>query len=83
LVVIETPRLLLEPLDSSRLEDFVALTANPDTMRHWALGGPFTRDTAERNFAASLARTRECDFRKRWIVSKERRLAILSSPPDA
>jgi hypothetical protein len=41
--VIETERLLLEPLDVSRLEDFVALTADPDTMRYWAPGGPFGR----------------------------------------
>jgi RimJ/RimL family protein N-acetyltransferase len=69
--VIETERLLLEPLNVSRLEDFVALTANPDTMRYWAPGGPFTRDRAERNFAASLARLSEHGFGRRWIVAKE------------
>jgi RimJ/RimL family protein N-acetyltransferase len=69
--VIETERLLLEPLDVSRLEDFVALTAHPDTMRYWAAGGPFTRDVAERNFAASLARLREHGFGRRWVVAKE------------
>jgi RimJ/RimL family protein N-acetyltransferase len=68
--VIETERLLLEPIDVSRLEDFVALTADPDTMRYWALGGPFTRDAAERNFAATLARRREHSFGRRWIVEK-------------
>jgi len=40
--VIETERLLLEPLDASRLEYFVALTAHPDTMRYWGPSGPFT-----------------------------------------
>lgn len=70
--VIETERLLLEPLDASRLEEFVALTADPDTMRYWAPGGPFTRDVAERNFAASLARVREHGFGRRWIVAKEK-----------
>jgi RimJ/RimL family protein N-acetyltransferase len=69
--LIETRRLLLEPLDSSRLEDFVVLTANPDTMRYWALGGPFPRATAERNFAVALDRIREFDFGRRWVVSKE------------
>jgi RimJ/RimL family protein N-acetyltransferase len=69
--VIETPRLLLEPLDSSRLEDFVSLTADPDVMRYWAAGGAFTRDEAERNFAASLARSLEFEFGRRWVVSKE------------
>ncbi len=69
--VIETKRLLLEPLDASRLEDFVALTAHPDTMRYWVPGGPFTRDVAERSFAASLARLREQNFGRRWIVAKE------------
>ena len=69
--VIETERLLLEPLDIARLEDFVALTADPDTMRYWAPGGPFRRDVAERNFAASLARVREHGFGRRWIVAKE------------
>ena len=68
--MIETERLLLEPIDVSRLEDFVALTADPDTMRYWALGGPFTRDAAERNFAASLARLRKHSFGRRWIVEK-------------
>ena len=69
--VIETGRLLLEPLDVSRLEEFVALTADPDTMRYWAPGGPFSRDVAERNFAASLARVQKHGFGRRWIVDKE------------
>jgi RimJ/RimL family protein N-acetyltransferase len=69
--VIETERLLLEPLDASRLENFVVLTADPDTMRYWWAGGQFTRDVAERNFAASLARVREHGFGRRWIVAKE------------
>jgi RimJ/RimL family protein N-acetyltransferase len=69
--VIETDRLLLEPLDASRLEDFVALTADPDTMRYWAPGGPFRREAAERNFAASLARVQEHGFGRRWIVAKK------------
>jgi RimJ/RimL family protein N-acetyltransferase len=69
--VIETERLLLEPLDESRLEDFVALTADPDTMRYWTPSGPFSRDTAERNFAASLARLGEHGFGRRWIGVRE------------
>ena len=69
--VIATERLLLEPVDESRLEEFVALTADPETMRYWALGGPFTREVAERNFAASLARLREHGFGRRWIVARE------------
>ena len=69
--LIETPRLRLEPLDASRLDDFIALTAGQDTMRYWGAGGPFTRETAERNFSASLARIREFDFGRRWIVSRE------------
>jgi RimJ/RimL family protein N-acetyltransferase len=69
--VIETERLLLEALDGSRLEEFVALTADPDTMRYWSPHGPFTRDVAERNFAASLARLREHSFGRRWIVAKQ------------
>jgi RimJ/RimL family protein N-acetyltransferase len=69
--VIETDRLLLEPLDASRLEDFVLLTADPSTMRYWWAGGPFTRDMAERKFAASLAHLREHGFGKRSIVAKE------------
>lgn len=68
--VIETERLLLEPLDVSRLDEFVVLTADPDTMRFWWAGGLFTRDMAERNFAASLARIREHGFGRRWIVAK-------------
>jgi len=68
--VIETERLLLEPLDARRLEDFIALTADPDAMRYWGAGGPFTRDVAERNFAASLDRLRQHGFGRRWIVSK-------------
>jgi RimJ/RimL family protein N-acetyltransferase len=69
--VIETERLLLEPLDECRLEEFVALTADPDTMRYWTPGGPFTRDEAERNLAASLARLCDHGFGRRWIVAKE------------
>ena len=69
--VIETERLLLEPLDLSRLEDIVALTADPDNTRYWGPGGPYRRDVAERNFAASLTRVREHGFGRRWIVAKE------------
>jgi [ribosomal protein S5]-alanine N-acetyltransferase len=69
--VIETERLLLEPLDVSRLDEFVALTADPDTMRYSSSGGPFSRDVAEQNFAASLVRLREHGFGRRWIVDKE------------
>lgn len=68
--MIETERLLLEPLDASRLEEFVALTTDPDTMRYWGPQGPFPREVAEQNFAASLARLREHGFGKRWIVEK-------------
>lgn len=68
---IETERLLLEPLDMSRLEDFVALTADPGTMRYWWPDGPFTRDVAERSFAAALARLRDHGFGRRWIVAKD------------
>lgn len=69
--VIETERLLLEPLDASLLEDFIALTADPDTMRYWWPHGPFTREQAERNFAAAFHRLRELDFGRRWISSKD------------
>jgi RimJ/RimL family protein N-acetyltransferase len=69
--LIETSRLRLEPLAAFRLEDFVALTSDPTTMRYWHRGGLFTRDTAERNFADALARLRDVDFGRRWIVSKE------------
>jgi ribosomal-protein-alanine N-acetyltransferase len=69
--VLETERLRLEPLDASRLQEFVALTADPATMRYWAREGQFTRDVAEANFAASLARVREHGFGRRWIVRKD------------
>jgi RimJ/RimL family protein N-acetyltransferase len=68
---IETERLLLERLDASRLEDFVALTADPDTMRYWALGGPLTRDAAKRNFTSSLDRLQDHGFGRRWVVAKK------------
>jgi RimJ/RimL family protein N-acetyltransferase len=67
---IETERLVLEPLDESRLEEFVALTADPEAMCYWAQFGPFARDIAEQNFAAALTRLRTHGFGRRWIVSK-------------
>lgn len=69
--MLETERLLLKPLAASRLEEFVALTGDPQTMRYWAPVGAFTRDAAERNFAASLARAREHGFGRRWILAKD------------
>jgi hypothetical protein len=48
--LIETPRLRLEPLDASRLDDFIALTAEQETMRYWVAGGPFTRDIRDEAF---------------------------------
>jgi RimJ/RimL family protein N-acetyltransferase len=68
---IETKRLFLVPLNGSRLEEFIALTADPDVMRFWGPGGPFSRDAAERNFAASLARLESDGFGRRWLVSKD------------
>ena len=68
--VIETERLRLEPLDMSRLDEFIALTTDPRTMRHWAPGGPFAVAVAERNFQAALDRLRERGFGRRWIVAK-------------
>ena len=68
--VIETDRLRLEPLDESRLEEFVSLTADPEVMRWWAPGGAFTREEADRDFAASLAQLHEVGFGRRWIVLK-------------
>ena len=69
--MIETARLVLEPLDDSRLEEYVALTSDPEVMRWWAPGGAFTRGEAERNFAASLAQLRELGFGRRRIVLAE------------
>jgi len=69
--VIETERLLLEPLDASRLEEFVALTADPETMRYWTPEGAFAPEIAERNFNASLDRLRQHGFGRRWIVAKQ------------
>jgi RimJ/RimL family protein N-acetyltransferase len=69
--VIETERLLLEPLRESRLEEFIALTADPETMRYWSPRGPFSRIVSEQNFATSLDRLREHGFGRRWIVAKD------------
>jgi RimJ/RimL family protein N-acetyltransferase len=74
--VLETERLLLEPLDESRLEEFIALTADHDVMRYWAPCGAFERDVAEQNFAASLARLDANGFGRRWIVAKESRVGL-------
>jgi RimJ/RimL family protein N-acetyltransferase len=68
---IETERLLLEPLDEERLEEFVLLTADPETMRYWSPLGTFSRQQAEERFARALARTRERGFGRRWIVLKD------------
>jgi RimJ/RimL family protein N-acetyltransferase len=68
---LETERLLLLPLDHSRLEAFVALTGDPEVMCYWAPEGAFTRERAEENFAASLARFAEYGFGRRWIVVKD------------
>ena len=66
---IETDRLRLDPLDTSRLEEFVALTSDAQTMRYWSPEGALTREAAERNFRASLERLREHGFGRRWIVA--------------
>ena len=68
--VIETERLVLEPLSESRLEEFVVLTADRKTMEYWSPNGPFTRDVAEQNFSAALSRLAEHGFGRRWIVDK-------------
>ena len=63
--VLETERLLLEPLDMSRMEEFIELTADPHVMRYWAPDGAFDREEAQRNFAASLERLRKHGFGRR------------------
>jgi RimJ/RimL family protein N-acetyltransferase len=68
--VIETQRLLLEPLSQERLEEFVSLTADPETMCYWSPTGAFERDEAEHRFERALTRTRERGFGRRWIVLK-------------
>ena len=68
---IETERLLLEPLDEDRLEEFVALTADAQSMRYWRPLGTFSREQAEERFERALARTRERGFGRRWIVLKD------------
>src|SRR5438477_3630245 len=45
---------------------------DPKTMRYWAPDGSFTRDIAERSFAASLERTQE-------LPSADARCSICSS----
>jgi [ribosomal protein S5]-alanine N-acetyltransferase len=45
-------------------------------MRYWAPGRPLSRDAAERNFAASLARLKKHGFGRRWIVNKENRAGL-------
>jgi RimJ/RimL family protein N-acetyltransferase len=69
--VLETERLVLEPLSESRREAFVALTADPEMMRFSGPVGAFSRDLAESRFAVSVDRIREHSFGKRWIVAKE------------
>jgi len=68
--VLETERLLLEPLSEERQEEFVSLTADPEAMRYWSPSGAFDRDEAEHRFSRALARTRERGFGRRWIVLK-------------
>jgi [ribosomal protein S5]-alanine N-acetyltransferase len=67
---IKTDRLRLDPLDMSRLEEFIALTSDAKTMRYWSADGPLTREAAESNFHAALARLRKHGFGRRWIVRK-------------
>jgi RimJ/RimL family protein N-acetyltransferase len=74
--VLETQRLLLEPLDPSRLEEFVALTADPEVMRYWSPGGAFEREVAEANLGASLDRLAHYGFGRRWIVAKKDRTGL-------
>ena len=45
--VIETKRLLLEPLDVSRVEEFVALSADAEVMRCWGPEGSRTAAAAQ------------------------------------
>ena len=68
---IETERLLLQPLGEARLEEYVALTADPQAMRYWSPLGTFSREQAEERFERALARTRLLGFGRRWIVLKE------------
>jgi hypothetical protein len=55
--VIETERLLLEPLNVSRLEEFVVLMADPEVMRYWGTGGLAALSVATWRSGASRRRS--------------------------
>jgi RimJ/RimL family protein N-acetyltransferase len=74
--VLETQRLLLVTLKRSRLEEFVALTADEETMRYWRPDGSFGREEALHNFSASLERIRKYGFGRRWIIAKQSRTGL-------
>jgi RimJ/RimL family protein N-acetyltransferase len=66
--VLRTERLVLEPWDEARLEEFVALCADQDVMRFIGPGATWERARAEEAFARALERWREYGFGRRSLI---------------
>ncbi|MDQ4069097.1 MAG: GNAT family N-acetyltransferase [Actinomycetota bacterium] len=70
---LETPRLLLEPWDERRIEDFISLTGDDRVMHYIGRGGVWTRAEAIERFHAAVDHWRSEAFGWRSVVEKETR----------
>lgn len=69
--VLETERLVLEPLNERFREEVVAVFADPEVIRYWHPDGAYTRERAEQRFEASVNAWAERGFGKRSAVVRE------------
>ncbi len=66
---LATPRLRLRPFRRDDLDDYAALCADPEVMRHLGAGGPVGRDVAWRHLAMFLGEW-ALNGRGQWAVTR-------------
>jgi RimJ/RimL family protein N-acetyltransferase len=69
-ISLETERLILDPWQEDRREEFVSLASDPEVMRHIGAGSPWTRELAEDRFDWQLAHWRDHGFGWRSAVDR-------------
>lgn len=68
--MIRTERLVLERWDEARLEEFVAICAEPEVMRFIGRGETWDPARAEEGFERALERWREHGFGRRSLIEE-------------
>ena len=79
--MLRTERLVLEPWDEARLEEFVGLCADPEVMRFIGSGVTWDRARAKDAFERALERCHQLGFGRRSLIEDGRWLGFVEINP--